>query len=410
MTKSINILLLVLTAISTQKSFARPEYAALTHIVNCAVCHVNPYGSGARTVYGKLYGSRDFRPNWASKQEIVSLDVRGQDYYYQPVSPTNTQSKGVMIMNVIPTVNLPLAPSLDEPALGNLVLSYNFAAVGQGLREAYYLNRFAPTSETAWISAMLVGNFMAPFGLLTDEHRTYTHQMVAMTNREFESGLLVTGDPTYKMHYDLAISSGFANGGLGTDSHPDSWGVFANFRHQIRNLPLQVGLSYAIEGTSAANYPLTAGSLYGVFAWDQYAPKFKGNIQTEIVAARGWNNSSYTTAAGDGIGNFVPSTATNWLGAIQDSTALGFASLANWDLTPHWTIQLKYEQFIPEMNYQGDSFYRTGGGFKYAVNANVNLLARYDHGYVNRPGLSSTDLTSIKAIGDTYFALLHIWL
>jgi hypothetical protein len=393
---------------------ARPEYAAEMNIVNCSACHVSPTGAGARTVNGKLFGSRDYEAGWWSKQEIGSLDVRGQDYYYQgaPVSPvvTPTQSKGLMIMNVIPTFNLPLAPTLDTPAEDHLVLSYNFAPVGQSMREAFWIHRFVPVEEKSWATSILLGDFMAPFGLMTDEHRTYTKQMVAMTNREFESGVLLSGDPSYKVHYDLATTSGFANGGMGTDTHPDSWAVFANLRHQISTLPLQVGLSYAVEGTSASANNLTATSVYGVFSWSRYFSGFHGNIQTEVVTASGWDNSTYTTTVGDGIGYFIPTTATGWQSNLNNANSIGTTTLVNWDLTRHWTLQYKYEQFSPDQGYQGDAFYRSGAGFKYYFKSNMNLITRYDHGYVNRPGLTNTDLSGIKAIGDTYFALLHIWL
>ena len=407
----LKFILFVLLCSLGLKSYARPEYAAAIGIVNCAVCHVNPYGGGARNVSGKLYGSRDYKPNWFSKQELLSVDVRGQEYWVSRNSPKNTQSKGLMLMNAIPTANLPITPDLAEPPVGRLVLSYNFAPVGAAFREGYYLIPLSPVGENSWLSNVLVGNFAAPFGLLTDEHRTYTHQMVAMTNRDFESGVMLTGDPTLRVHYDLAATSGFANGGLGTDTHPNSWAGFANVRHQVPSLPLQFGLSYALEGTTASAYNLEAECFYAVLALDRLTgPAFQGSFEAEAVWARGWNNSSWNTAAGDGIGYFIPTTTPAWQTAVVDSRSSGYNTLLNWDLNRHWTLQLKYEQFTPDVSYAGDSFYRTGEGFKYFFNSNASLMFRHDDGYAKRPGLTSADLATIGAVGETYLAMLHIWL
>jgi hypothetical protein len=394
--------------LSTGAVLARPEYAAEAGIVNCGACHINPYGGGARNAEGKLYGSRDYRTTWLSRQDLFSLDMRGQEYWESRNSSVN---KGVMIMNVIPTANLPLAYEKDEPPFANLVVSYNFAPVGPSLREAYYISKESPVTENSWISNVLFGDFQAPFGLFTDEHRTYTRQMVPLNNREFESGALMTGDPSSKVHYDLAVSSGFSNGGQGTNTHPDSWATFANFRHQIGGLPWHLGASYAVEGTTAAPSNLTATSLNSVFSFARYGGRhFRINLQAEAVWASGWDNSTFVTTSGDGISYFVPSTAAAWQTALTNANSFGYYALINWDLSRHWVLQFKEEQFTPDNGYQGDSFNRFGEGVRYYVNANANIILRHDYGYTTRSGLTGTDLAGIKAVGETYFALLHIWL
>lgn len=403
------VIFFLTSVVLSQNSFARPEYAAESHIVNCGACHVNPYGGGARTAEGKHIGSRDYKANWMSKNDLFSMDMRMQDYYSQKIQGTNSQAKGVMLMNAIPTANLPIAPEQEAKPLARMVLSYNYAPVGAGFREAYLYMRIAEPEENSYASSLLVGNFMAPFGLFTDEHRTYTKQMVAMTNRNFESGVMLNADPSHKFHYDLALTSGFANGGLGQDTKSDSWAAFANLHHQILELPLQVGLSYAIEGTSTPATQPTAASLYGVLSFDSLVENFKGNIQAEAVSAIGWNNSNFVSGQ-DGITYFIPSTATAWQKALTNSNSFGFSTLFNWDLSRHWTYQIKLEQFIPDTSYQGDVFNRAGTGFKWYFGSNMNVIFRYDHGDVSRPGLTNTDLGSIKAIGDTYMALLHVWI
>jgi hypothetical protein len=397
--------------VSSTQAWARPEFAAETNIVNCAVCHVNPYGSGARTLRGKQFGSRDYKAAWLSKSDLFTVDARMQDYSAQRNPPSNSQTKGLMLMNVIPTANLPIAAEPTDHPVAELVLSYNYAPVGAGAREGYFLFRTAPTEEHTFVSSVLVGNFSAPFGLLTEEHRTYTRQMVAKTNRSFESGVMINGDPSFKFHYDAALTSGFANGGTGSDTHPDSWGAILNIRHQISDLPLQVGVSHSQEGTSALDHNLSATSLYMVFASDRYAGEWtKGNLQIEATYASGWDNSNYTTTASDGISYFIPSSAGAWQTSLMNANSFGWTGLLNWDLNRHWILQFKHEQFIPDASFQGDSFYRNGVGFKYYFGSNMNLIVRVDKGEVTRPGLTSTDLASIKAIGDTYFALLHLWL
>lgn len=404
-------LFLVLSATFSLNAWARPEYAAQTHIVNCATCHSSPYGGGPRNLSGKLFGTRFGKLPWYAQQSYASLDVRGQVYSVQRTPPDTSQSKGQMLMNVIPTVALPLSGEAEADPMSQIILSYSFAPVGNSMREAFLLQRFSPLNEKSWFSSVLVGNFTAPFGLLTDEHRTYTKQMVAMTNRNFESGAVLSGDPSQRVHYDFAISSGFSNGGTGVNSQPNSWATFAHIRHQVGSIPLQIGLSEAITGTTSAKENITATSLYGVFALDQYtAPVFQGNIQIEAVTAHGWNNSAYGTTAGDGIGYFIPSTASAWQTALTDSSSMGLSTLVNWDLNRRWTLQYKHEQFVPDTNFSGDYFYRNGGGFKYFFGASGSVTVRYDRGEVTRPGLTKADLAGSKAVGDTYFALLHLWL
>lgn len=403
--------LIFLPLFFTAKSWGRPEYAAQTHIVNCAACHATPYGGGPRNLNGKLFGTRFDKLPWYAQQPYASLDVRGQTYSAQRTPPETSQSKGLMLMSVAPTVMLPLSADSNTDPMSQLILSYSFAPVGNSMREAFLLHRLAPSSEKSWFSSILIGNFTAPFGLLTDEHRTYTRQMVAMTNRNFESGAVLSGDPSYLVHYDLAISSGFSNGGAGTNTQPNSWASFAHIRHQVGAIPLHIGLSGALAGTSSAKENLTAASLYGVLTLDQYtAPLFHGNIQMEAVTASGWNNSAFGTTSGDGIGYFIPSTATTWQTALTDSRSLGITTLVAWDLNRRWSLQYKRELFVPDTNFNGDYFYRNGGGFKYFFGATGSVTIRYDRGEVTRPGLTKADLAGSKAVGETYFALLHLWL
>lgn len=165
-------------------ALARPEYAVKQNS-SCTACHVSPWGGGPKTVYGKFYGSRDYPMAKTSSSDLYSVSVREIAYY--PNSPSTT-ANGLALMEASASGNVPVIQNEDGTEF-RLVGTYNASPVGSGAREVYF--RWKPTSdENAPLAYLTVGRFNAPFGLLTDEHRTYVRIQTNMSLNSFENGAL----------------------------------------------------------------------------------------------------------------------------------------------------------------------------------------------------------------------------
>lgn len=395
---------------------ARPEFAAQYTYVSCTMCHVNPAGGGIRKIEGKLYASRIFAPSEWSKQAWFQFDSRSQVAYAKRTA--SAERKGVMIMTTTPAVHLPV---VKKPSTGQdeveVVFSHGLGLANTGLMDAYLLFNYgqgpslkAPTGEKANVErplhSILVGQFIAPFGLATDEHRTYTRIMTKSTVRDYQSGLLLSGDPDVRFHYDLALSAGLQTASaLATDS---PWGLYANMRWNPFRAPMFFGMSYAQVGTQKVAYPLEAASMSMVLTTDQATNgTLTGALLAEVTWAHGWNNSLVNGGL-TGIGYFIPDTETNWQTALNDSRSLGYLLQYNWNLSQTWQIQLKQEQFIPDERYTGDVFNRTGLGFRHYLNSNMSLTGRVEKSDSTRPGITETG--NVRAVDNMAYLLLHLWI
>src|SRR5579863_6109044 len=92
----------VISFLFSSLSFAKPEYAVKQNL-SCVTCHVSPWGGGPRTLYGKVYGSRDFGIGRHSNQDVFSGSFRGIAYY--PNTPSTT-SNGVALMEAAASANV----------------------------------------------------------------------------------------------------------------------------------------------------------------------------------------------------------------------------------------------------------------------------------------------------------------
>ena len=229
------VLILVLNA---TPAFARPEYALKTK-QNCTACHVNPWGGGPKTVYGKFYGSKDYKPLETSTTDLFSADMRAIAYY--PSGPSKT-TNGIALMEVAPSANVPLTKS-DADSDFRAVATYNFSPLQSGAREAYI--RWQPNSQDdhALMSHVMFGRFNSPFGLLTDEHRTYTRLQTNMTLNNYEMGVAFSGNILDSLHYDLAFCNDFQNGGGAFTNGDISYGEVLNLRWNPSSLPFFLGAS-----------------------------------------------------------------------------------------------------------------------------------------------------------------------
>lgn len=392
-----NLIYLIILFVSTG-AWARPEYSLQSHINQCTACHLSPTGGGIRNQAGKFFGSHSFSTK-SLKDEFFALDLRGQLGHAKRGQQV---AKGFMLMNSITSVQLPVRGTEEAPDF-TVVASYNFGMMGAGMRETFVMLHKIdePNSQR-----LLLGKFAAPFGLQTDEHRTYTKVMVNTTNREFESGAQWSLDPTYRFHFDLAIVNGFQNEGTPL-MHKDPWGVIGNVRFMPDTAKLFVGVSHSEHGHSGISTPLRASSFYAGVSTESL---FNGSITAETVFAKGWNDSTYNSGsgiAGAGIDYFIPAAETTWRAALKDSESMGFAMNVIWDFSSKLGILYRMEEFIPDVDYRGDFFHRDGVGFRKIISPQSQIIFRVDSGKLNRQGVN---VDGLKSTGDNIFVLFHFWI
>ncbi len=398
--KNILFFVVVFLFARIDSSLARPEYAVKYGIVNCTACHTSPFGGGVRNVYGKQYDEHNLGNGYTSYQDIASLDMRAIALY--PAKAEQTQN-GLALMEVAPTGNIPITKTGDKVD-SRVVISYGLGGLAPGLREAYALFYTADEKENAWLNSLTVGKFVAPFGLLTEEHRTYTKMMTQTTENNFEMGGAISGDPHERVHYDFALTNGFQSGGAFTNNDL-SYALIGNVRWNPPSMPFFVGASGALHRTlTTKSYNPYADVLYAALSLDRLTRnRLNGSIQTEVVWARGWN----ANPPNSNITYFIPSTQTSFMNAILDTQSFGWYLLFNYDLTSRLALVYKLDEYMPNSRYASDAFIRYGYGFKYFISSNIDILTRYEQSIAGRPGVYYTDS---QAARNDFYIMMHLWL
>lgn len=380
---------------------ARPEYAAQHGLVSCTLCHQNPVGGGIRKLQGKAYGSHGYEQADLSKQDFWQFDARAE---FASKHNNQQDSRGFLVM----TNNVGLnAPVLKDPETHvdrlNMVVDYGTGLLSSGLLSAYGIYQVDTDTLHRPLSSVMVGRFYTPFGLATDEHRTYTRRMSKTSMNDFEAGALFSGDPWTRLHYDLALTNGVGQDGAKLATNDNPWGLIANLRMNPFAEPMFVGLSYAVHNMDT-HYALQMASLYFVFSTDKWTGgALKGSFSGEVVSTQGWNNSAYNSYVNT---DFINDKA--WQAALVDSRAIGFNLLWQIQLSEKWQLQIKQEQFQPDSSYAGDIFNRTGVGIKHFLRSNLDYTFRLENSYSTRAGMN--DAANVNGVGKMAFLLFHLWI
>lgn len=384
---------------------ARPEYAAREKL-NCIQCHVNPWGAGPRRIMGKIYGARDLKAGLHNETDLYYADFRAL-FLKDTKRPNHLTTNGLGLMTATVSANIPIVEK-DDGFSTSVLLSYDFGTFAPGTREIYLL--WQNNDDVFWQpSSIVFGNFYAPFGLLTDEHRTYTRFQTATTLREREMGGVFSFDPLASLHLDLALTNGlgFKNGGGNLTINDQTFGVISNMRFNHHQWPLLLGTSYSYHQTKEVAAPNPyAYSFYGILTFDQlFKTKWKAHIASELVYARFYNdihNPRY-------IGNFIPNTTAGlaYKQAIKDKTSRGLLVNFKWEITPTWIAMVKYDHLLLDNNFKSDSYIRYGLGLRHQINANTLLLLRYEESNIQVPRIEGSH---IKSDQKDVFAVLRFWL
>ena len=388
-------------------SWARPEYAVRLGTVSCAACHVSPYGGGARGLYGKYYGSNNYGVSRFSNQDLISGDLRFLALY--PAKASHT-TNGPVVMASIVSANVPVIENSDGSQT-NLVVANSFGYLTNAsgsLREAYVIHRTAPEAEQAAFKHIMFGRFNSPFGLLTDEHRTYVRVQDKTSENDFEFGGLVSGDPLEQIHYDVALTSGMQQGGSGFTNNDLTRATIGNLRYQTSSLPFFFVTSAAFHRSlviaRTSHYNPYALAVYGTLSADRLTRQtLHGSLLAEVDLARGWNDST----TNPGIAKFIPGSDAPFQAAVKDSQSLGWWVQANYDVTPRFVLMVKYESLALDRRFPADAFVRHGFGFKYFMNSNMNVAVRYETSQAGRSSITSDQVANAR---NGVLAVFNLWI
>jgi len=386
-----------------QVAEARPEYAAKEKL-SCTTCHVAPWGgSGPRTIFGKDYGTHGLEGSLTTFSDVFLGDMRTVGFF--PLRQTSQTTNGVATMEAAISGNLAIVKAPDQSET-RAVLTYNTSPLaGSNLREAYI--RYRPGSGETNATYWTIGHVNMPFGLLTDEHRTYTRIQTDMTLNNFDTGAVYSHDFHRAWHVDLAVVNDFQSGGS-FNNNGLTYGTVANLQWNPVDIPFLFGASGTYQYTSLFPQPL-AGSLYTVLSLDRLTKnKISASLSLETVLARNWNNPAVNN------GGINPSLSTFFLGTAQSitpylaTTSWGNYALAKYWMNPHWYAFYKFDYFAIDTRHLGNDFIRHGIGSEIWVNPNVSISARVEFAFT--PGLDTTQSYPSIASESDVFGYLRIWL
>ena len=372
------------------RAFAYPQYAVRHNVQSCTACHFSPVGGGPRNLNGKLYGAGPYRLNPFLKQDYVGADFRA--LYYYPQRPTDAKGgAGIMVASVWGHA------AVDEAERIHLVLEHNIGGFSQApYRDTYVLfNLYPNNSGSHAFDTLLIGRFRAPFGIMTDEHRTYTRIQTATEFFTFETGALLSGNPGERWHYDVGLSNGDKNNGGGlTSGNAERYGGLIN----VRYMPgaVLVGASGEWFDRDPRRTSRQAGSLYSILSIGRMTnERIPLSIRIEHARAQNWNDH-----LGRGFLN-DPAYVTS----IKTSQSHGWLAFLEYDISAKLKAIYKYDRLTPDRDYPTDTTDRHGFGLEYQIGPNVWIRARTEFARSNIPA----EKGSIAEDGqDATWTFLHL--
>lgn len=390
------LILVALILIPIGSIHARPEYAVKVK-ASCTACHVAPWGGGPRSVYGKIYGSHNLGMAKTSSSDLFYGDLRTIAFY--PINPAQ-RTNGIATMEIAPSANVPIIES-PEGSEFRAVATYNFAPIAPGPREAYM--RWRPFAEDSGILGYVTfGRINVPFGLFTDEHRSYTKLQTNTSLNAFNQGLAISGSLYQGLQYDWALlsdmqSASFSNGGL-------TWATVLNLRYSPPELPFSIGISAQHQSMTTLPNP-RAATVYGVFSVDSLTGgDIPLSLLGEVSVAQNWNQSKINPGLG---AFFIPAAAAPFQSATQLSTSRGYQSMAKVTLSDRWTVLYKFDYLALDANFTADAFARHGLGINYFFNSNLMIDTRVEKSLVGRPEIKGS---SVFGAEDCFLAMLRLWI
>lgn len=383
----------ILVFVNANTASARPQYMVKRQINSCTACHFSPAGGGPRNIFGKAAGQKQLERGLYSGQDLISSDIKA--LYISSVKDTHSNMNGAGLMSATVSGAIPLIQYSDGQR-GDLIATYDFGEFGTGSREIY-MHWQTTSIKGIKPKNIIVGKLNIPFGLLTDEHRTYVRMQSYSSLNQFEFGGMFSGDPTAKSHYDLAIVQGFQKSGA-SPKNGLNWGIVPNIRTYLGDLPIYIGASwlYFKSGTSKSPW---AASLYSAAAITQ-----NFSIISEVVLTQHFNDNNV-------IGNFLPrfvspTTNQSYYNDIVDKKSVGALVRFDYDVDQRLTLFYKADVLAPDKRHLKDYYIMNGIGFRYWFNSNMDIDVRYEKAIVRRQGIKQSGVYASK---DRVLSVARIW-
>jgi hypothetical protein len=278
---------------------------------------------------------------------------------------------------------------------------------GSQVREAYIRFQLASQGNVAPPEVMF-GRFYVPFGLLTDEHRTYTRLQTNTMYNNYDVGGSISWNFNPDWHWDAALVNDFQTGG-NFNQGDLTFGTVLNTRWNPHQLPFLVGASGIFEKTTKFPQPF-AFSEYGVLSFDRLThDKVSANLSLEAVEAMNWNNPALNNGQiNPGLSQFfIPSSDAAYLRSITYQRSRGYYALFKYNITHVWTPFYKLDYLNLDTGSDYNSFLRHGFGVEAYLNSNLILNVRYELSHVNRPEIAESN---VLAAHSDVFAMLRVWL
>ena len=361
---------------------ARPEYANRHGINRCTACHFSPAGGGLRNTNGKLYGSHGFKISKYASQDFVSAEMRF--VHYNPKGDgLDSEGRGLALMAGIIGGSVAITPEEDSEATEiRAVFSHD---VYNNTPWATYIRfRRYEDTQTGWLPQYIVaGRFHAPFGIMTDEHRTYVKlQTVSDYNKKLESGAMFSAQPYDSFHYDIAIVNGEANNAtFANKGNAELWGGLANLRwiSKYSWLPLTFGMSYKYYDQAKNQHKPWAASAYSLISLERLSGGWmRADLMFEYAQAKYLNDVAATSAG-------FPNATGTYYANILDSTSSGFFGQLNYYLSEKLVLQLKHDQLLYNRDYSADAYQKFGIGLKHHFAANSFFMYRWEKAEIGQP-------------------------
>lgn len=361
----------------SQNVSARPEYSVRYAINRCTACHFSPAGGGPRNLNGKYFGAFGHKSeSWIQNHDVVGIEAKF--LYYKPEDSKEVKGGlGVMLGSV--WGSLPIQSLTNDTPEIRLVAEQNMGGFGAGPRQWYLRWTFDEDTQTSFLPQyFLFGRIISPFGLMTDEHRSYVRMQSGTSwNTGLDMGLLLAANPTDNIHYDFAIFNGKKNLGTAPASEmADIWGGTLNLRYLSAKFPISFGVSHSYYPATSIADQSTATSLYTIFSFHRMTNnRVPISLSAEIVQATNWNDSFSALFVSD----------PNYLTSIAKTKSRGYYFLTEWNVSEKLIFQYKFDQLELNQNFPSDSYLRHGLGFKYLHANNLWSLIRYEKAIANQP-------------------------
>ena len=386
---------LFLLGLMPQDGIAFPRYAVKHYQVRCTSCHLGPSGGGPLNLNGKAYATRNLKSGPLDRVGWVAGSMRILGFWPENAAD---KSNGLGLMEASLTGSWIFSRS-EGGAEHALVLTNDFGKFGPGPREVYLLS-YSGKLTSAFPNRLLLGRFNVPFGLLTDEHKTYTRSQTQTSLNSFEMGVMASGDPAVFLHYDLALLNGFQSGGS-LNSEDFRWGLIANLRTDLRVLPIQLGASYIYHYSAEGENP-RAYTLYTLFSLGRLTQE---SLPLTLAMEAVWAQHFNRTTINSSFSSFVPFSQSAIQSALERSTSFGWTVRADLELSSRWTLVGKWEGLALDKGFFGDAFHRVGGGARYQFLAHLYGLLRMEFA---RTGQSTLDAAGVRPAENRGYFLLRV--